>query len=196
MHIRRLALIGLALAASATVFASIAHGSQSQGSPSQGSPQETQLDRACGATADSVDGLLAHASSAHVQTIVSRLVVLTPGKLTGRIAFNRAGKTITVAADPSFSASAASTTHSGFGCSQGRAGRHGLGPGRSRVVSTLTETFTKPGTYTLTFRLNQAGRTLLGQLAAAEGSYAKQHPRGHHPPSLAFGVGLTYESNG
>ncbi len=185
MHIRRLAPIGLALAASATAFAGIAHGSLSQGSP-----QETQLDRACGATADSVDKVLAHASSAQVQTIESRLVVVTPGKLTGRIAFNRAGKRITVTADQ------ASSIHSGFGCSQGRAGRHGLGPGRSREVATLTETFTKPGTYTLTFRLNQVGRTLLGQLAAAERAYAKQHPNGHQAPSLAFGVGLTYESNG
>jgi hypothetical protein len=184
MQIRRLAPIGLALVASATAFASIAHGSLSPGSP-----QETQLDRACGAAADSIDKVLTHASSAQVQTIETRLVVVTPGKLTGWIAFNRAGKLITVAADP------ASTTHSGFGCAQGRAGRNGLGPGRSRVASTLAETFTKPGTYTLTFRLNRVGRTLLGQLAAAERAYAKQHPNGLQPPKLAFGVALSYESS-
>lgn len=185
MQIRRLAPIGLALAASATVFAGIASGSLSQQSS-----QETQLDRACRTTADNVDSVLAHASTAQAQTIESKLVVVAPGTLTGRIAFNRAGKRITVAADQ------ASSTHSGFGCSQGRAGRHGLGPGRSREVATLTETFTKPGTYTLTFRLNQVGRTLLGQLAAAERAYAKQHPNGRQPPSLAFGVALNYESDG
>jgi hypothetical protein len=182
MQIRRLAPIGLALAASATVFAGIASGSPSQSS------QETQLDRACGLAADNIDKVLAHASSAQPQTIESKLVVVTPGKLTGRIAFNRYGKRITVAADQ------ASSTHSGFGCSQGRAGRHGLGPGRSREVSTLTATFTKPGTYTLTFKLNQVGRTLLGQLAVAERAYARQHPNGHQPPSMAFGVALSYES--
>jgi hypothetical protein len=193
MQIRRLAPIGLALAASATVFASIAHGSLSP-RPAQ----ETQLDFACGTTADSVDKALANASSAQVQTIQSKLVVVTPGKLTGRIAFNRQGKIITVAAEPASTAGTATTptTHSGFGCSQGRAGRHGLGPGQSRQVSTLTETFTKAGTYTLTFRLNQVGRGLLAQLAAAERAYAKNHPHGHQPPSMAFGVALSYESDG
>jgi len=185
MRIRRLALIGLTLAALATVFAGIAYGALSQQSS-----QEAELDRGCGVVADSVDAVIGRASSAQPQTIQSEFVVVTPGTLTGRIAFNRYGKRVTVSAD------AASSTSSGFGCSQGRAGRHGLGPGRSRVVSTLTRTFASPGTYTLTFRLNQVGRTLLGQLAAAQKTYDKQHPHGHARPSLAFGVGLSYEANG
>ena len=185
MHTRRLALIGLALVTSTMAFASAANGLLSHGSP-----QETQLDRACSAGADSIDRVLAHAATAQVQTIESRLIVVTPGKLTGRIAFNRAGKTITVAGDPG------SSSHSGFGCAQGRAGRHGLGPGQSRVVSTLTETFTMPGSYTLVFKLNQVGRGLLAQLAVADRAYQKQHPHGHHAPSLAFGIGLTYETTG
>jgi hypothetical protein len=185
MQIRRLALIGLTLAAPGTVFADIAHGALSPQSS-----QEVELDRACGAVADSVDTVIGHASSAQPETIQSQLVVVTPGTLTGRIAFNRYGKHVMVSAD------AASSTQSGFGCSQGRAGRHGLGPGRSRVVSTLTRTFAKAGTYTVTFRLNQVGRTLLGQLAAAQKAYGKQHPHGHERPSLAFGVALSYESGG
>jgi hypothetical protein len=185
MPIRRLVLIGVTLAVLATVFAGIAYGALSP-QPSQ----EVELDRACGLVADSVDTVIGHASSAEPQTIQSQLVVVTPGTLTGRIAFNRSGKTVTVTAD------AASSTHSGFGCSQGRAGRHGLGPGRSRAVSTLTRTFATAGTYTVTFRLNQVGRTLLGQLAAAQKAYAKQHPHGHQTPSLAFGVALSYESGG
>lgn len=184
MQTRRLASIGLALAASGALFAGIA-----QGSPSSGSPQETQLDRACAAAADSVDGVLAQAAIFQAKTIESRLVVLTPGKLTGRIAFNRHGKTITVAADRS-------STRQGFGCSQGRAGRHGLGPGTSRVVSTFSRTFTKPGTYMLTFTLNQVGRGMLAQLATAQRTYNKQHPNGHQPPMFAFGVALTYETSG
>jgi hypothetical protein len=185
MQIRRLALIGLTLAAPGTVFADIAHGALSPQSS-----QEVELDRACEAVADSVDTVIGHASSAQPETIQSQLVVVTPGTLTGRIAFNRYGKRVMVSAD------AASSTQSGFGCSQGRAGRHGLGPGRSRVVSTLTRTFAKAGTYTVTFRLNQVGRTLLGQLAAAQKAYGKQHPHGHERPSLAFGVALSYESGG
>jgi hypothetical protein len=93
-------------------------------------------------------------------------------------------------------ADSVSSTHSSFGCAQGRTARHGLGPGRSREVSTLTATFTKPGTYTLTFRLNRVGRTLLAQLAAAQQAYAKHHPHGHAKPFLAFGVSLSYESSG
>ena len=185
MRIRRLALTGLILAVLATVFAGIAYGALSP-QPSQ----EVELDRACGVVADSVDTVIGHASSAQPQTIQSQLVVVTPGTLTGRIAFNRYGKRVMVTAD------AASSTHSGFGCSQGRAGRHGLGPGRSRVVSTLTRTFATAGTYMVTFRLNEVGRTLLGQLAAAQKAYAKQHPHGHERPSLAFGVALSYEANG
>jgi hypothetical protein len=86
------------------------------------------------------------------------------------------------------------STVSGFGCAQGRTARNGLGPGRSREVSTLTATFTKPGTYSLNFRLNQVGRTLLAQLATAQTAYAKHHPHGHEKPFLAFGVSLSYES--
>ena len=185
MQIRRLAVIGLTLAAPGTVFAGIAHGALSPQSA-----QEVELDRACGVAADSVDHVIGHASTAQPQTIQSQLVVVTPGTLTGRIAFNRYGKRVMVTAD------AASSTHSGFGCSQGRAGRNGLGPGRSRVGSTLTRTFAKAGTYTVTFRLNQVGRTLLGQLAAAQKAYGKQHPHGHKRPSLASGVALSYETNG
>jgi len=181
MRIRRTAALGLSVCALATVLAGVAYGALSQ---------ETQLEQACGATADSVDKVLAHASSAQPATVQSQLVLVTPGTLSGRIAFNRYGKRVTVSAD------AASSTTSGFSCSQGRAGRHGLGPGRSRVVSTLTRSFAKPGTYTLTFRLNQVGRTLLGQLAAAQMAYDKQHPHGHARPSLAFGVALTYAANG
>jgi hypothetical protein len=64
------------------------------------------------------------------------------------------------------------------------------------VVSTLERTFTTAGHYTLTFRLNQTGRRLLAQLAAAEHTYRRQHPHGNRPPSLAFGVSLDYAPSG
>jgi hypothetical protein len=185
MEVRRLAPIALALAASLTLFAGVA-----EGALSQHPLQETQLDRACTAAAAAVEKVIAHASTAQPGTIETTLVVSAPGKLTGRIAFNPAGKTIRVAADR------VASTVSGFGCAQGRTARNGLGPGRSRQVSTLTATFTKPGTYTLTFTLNRVGRMLLAQLATAQKAYAKHHPHGHEKPFLAFGVSLTYESRG
>jgi hypothetical protein len=60
----------------------------------------------------------------------------------------------------------------------------------------LRRTFTTPGHYTLTFTLNQTGRRLLAQLAAAEQTYRRQHPHGTRPPSLAFGVSLDYAPSG
>jgi hypothetical protein len=169
------------LAASATGSAGVAH------ALSQHLPQETQLDQACTAAARAIGKVLAHAATAKPRTIASTLVVSTPGKLTGQISVNPDGKTIGVAADPS------AGTVTGFGCAQGRGARHGLGPGPSRQVATLTRTFAEPGTYKLTFRLNRAGRTVLGQLAAADRAYAKQHAGGHQAPSLAFAVSLSYE---
>jgi hypothetical protein len=185
MQTRRFAPIALALAASATLYAGVAHGALSPEPP-----QETQLDQACTAAAAAIDKVIAHASTGQPGTIETTLVVSAPGKLTGRIAFNPSGKTIRVAADR------VASTVSGFGCAQGRTARNGLGPGRSREVSTLTATFTKPGTYTLKFRLNRVGQTLLAQLATAQQAYAKHHPHGHEKPFLAFGVSLSYESRG
>ena len=81
-----------------------------------------------------------------------------------------------------------------YGCGESSAGGHGLGPGRSRVVATVQRTFTAPGRYTLTFRLNQIGQRMVAQLANAERAYRSQHPHGKAPPTLAFGVSLDYTS--
>jgi hypothetical protein len=132
-----------------------------------------------------VDG----ASNTHVQTIEVQLRVLKPGRLVGDIAFGRPGSSITVASDASAIADAK------FNCGHGEsAGRLGVGPGpaHTRIVSTLHETFTAAGRYTLTFMLGQAGQNILGRLGAAERVYRKRHPHGHQPQSIAWAVGLHY----
>src|SRR5438105_3947695 len=155
MHTRRLALI--ALTASAATSGSLAFASSVPQSP-----QQRELGRTCSATLVSVQKAANAAASRQVQAITSRLTVVEPGDLTARLAFNRAGGSIRVAHD-----------RSSFGMGCGRTAGHGrgLGPGRSRTVSTLHQRFTTPGHYTLTFTLNQTGRGILAQLGAAERTY-------------------------
>jgi hypothetical protein len=122
-----------------------------------------------------------------VLRIQSQLRVVVPGRLVGRIAFNPAGSPIRVAGDRSSSSS---------GCAQAVTSSHRVGACHSRIVSTLHETFTKPGRYTLTFSLNAVGRKMVARLAAARRAYDKQRPNSHEPPALGYGVGLTYVSGG
>jgi hypothetical protein len=189
---RRSGVIGLAFAAAvlASAFAGLAYGS-----PAKEPPAGKQLNRACSDTIASIRAVVNEAASKQARSIQSHLVVVTPGELTGTIAFNRSGKSITVTADRG-GPSRSTVSHSNFACGQGRAGHPGLGPGQSRVVSTLQETFTAPGRYTLTFELNQTGRTILAQLGAAERAYRKHNPHGHQPPTLAYGVDLSYSTSG
>ncbi|MGZ6703148.1 MAG: hypothetical protein ACXVFA_09150 [Solirubrobacteraceae bacterium] len=83
-------------------------------------------------------------------------------------------------------------TRGGFVCSGSAATPYGLGPGHSHVVATLRRSFTSPGRYTLVFRLDARGRQILARVAAADRAYREHHPHGHSPPSIAFGVALTY----
>lgn len=175
---RPIALI-LGLVASAAVCVSVAFG----GVP----PGDTQLQQACSATANSIQKVVVHAATPQVRVITAQLRVVVPGTVSGRIAFNPTGSTIHVAADP---------TQAGFGCANGAvpAGVHKT-PGHSQVVSRLRKTFTAAGLYTLTFDLNAVGRRILARLGARERAYRKHHSFAP-PPSIAFGVGLSYAPAG
>lgn len=191
MHIRRHSPAALA-ALLLTVAAGALAGSAS-GTPSKpGANQEVQLDRACHETVAAVQQAVKDAPNGTVRSISSHLQVVTPGVLNGKIAFNASGKQI------SFAGGRARDAAATFGC--GEATAHGsrsvAGSGGSRVVATLHRRFTKPGRYELTFTLNQAGETILARLAASDNAYFKQHPHGQHPPTLAFGVALTYSPAG
>ena len=177
--------------AAAVLIAGAVAGSAS-GAPSppsaHGPGQQVQLDRACHETVANVRQAVKDAPNAQAQAIYSHLQVVTPGTVTGKIAFNLSGTQISVAGDR------AEATVMSFGCGEATASgpRVAGGSGGSRVVSTLHRTFTKTGRYVLTFTLNPAGRHMLGQLASADNAYFKQHPHGQHPPTLAFGVALSY----
>lgn len=182
-----------ALAAALALGASVA--GSANGTPTRAAardPQQTRLDQACLETVANVQAVVRAAPNGQVQAIHSHLQVVTPGVLTGQIAFNASGKSVTVGA-PRADAAAMS-----FGCGEASASTSrmsGASDG-SRVVSTLHRKFTKTGRYALTFTLNHAGRQMLVQLAAADTAYFKQHPNGQHPPTLAFGVALSYSPAG
>ena len=192
MSIRRrwLAALGAALPLGAALAGS-ANGTPTR--PAVRDPgQQVHLDQACHETVANVQAAVMNASNGQVQAIHSDFQVVTPGLLTGRIAFNPSGKQVTLG-PPEADAAAVS-----FGCGEAHASRArmtGTANG-SRVVSTLHRRFTKRGRYELTFTLNHAGRRMLAQLAAADTAYFKQHPHGQHPPTLAFGVALSYSPAG
>ena len=72
----------------------------------------------------------------------------------------------------------------------------GNGIPSKHVVAVVQETFTAPGSYTLTSWLNQKGRRILAGLAAAERRYYKHHPHGHRPPTITWGIGLHFVAGG
>jgi len=178
--LRRPAALILGLFAAATVCVSLAYGR----APRDG----TQLDQACGATANRIQQAVAHAATTQADVITAPLRLAAAGTVTGRIAFNPSGSAIQVAGD---------AKPQGLGCAAGAvpAGGH-RAHGHSQVVSTLRQTFTAPGRYTLTFDLNAAGRRILARLGARERAYRKHHTHGSRPPAIAFGVGLSYTPTG
>jgi hypothetical protein len=176
--------VALLLAASAGVLAGPASGTPAN-SAGHSRQQQRQLDQACRETVASVQQTV-KAQGESVGAIHSHLQVVTPGRLTGQIEFKLSGAQAS-AAGPRARVAAMS-----FGCGQASARIAGPGTGGSRVVSTLHRTFKKPGRYELSFTLNNTGRQLLAQLAAADRTYFKQHPQGQHPPSLAYAVALMY----
>lgn len=108
------------------------------------------------------------------------------GALIGEIVFNPAGSSI------SLSGHIPAGTRTAFVCSGSAGTLQGLGPGHSQVVATLRRSFTTPGRYALVFRLDAAGRRILARLRAADRAYHEHDPHGQSPPSIAFGVALTY----
>jgi hypothetical protein len=175
--LRRPIALSLGVAASAIVWVSLAHAAV---------PRDVaQLGQACNAAAKSIQMVVAHAATTQVQVITAQLKVAAPGTVTGRITFNPSGSMIQVAGDTS--------TAEALGCATGTAS-HGIQGrrGHSQVVSTLRQTLTAPGRYTLTFDLNAAGRRILARLGARQRAYRRHHPHGSRPPSIGFGVGLTY----
>ena len=154
--------------------------------------QQVLVSQACDATSTVVQRAVLHAAETQAQVITSHIRVTGPGRLTGKIAFNPTGSTISVAADTS-----AKRAATGFGCAEGAVGpgvpkRHG----HTVLVSTLHRTFAGAGRYTLTFTLNTAAERILTRLGAADRAYRKRHPHGSRPPSIAFGVSLSYAPAG
>ncbi|MBV8948545.1 MAG: hypothetical protein JO286_03190 [Solirubrobacterales bacterium] len=145
--------------------------------------QSVALDRACHATMAAVRQAMTGAAARQQRAISSHLQVVVPGIVTGEIAFNASGWSISVGAPQ--------TQGSSFGCGEATA-RHGGGAGQSHVVTTLSDRFTRSGDYTLTFTLNATGRRILARLGAEERAYYRRHPHGSEPPTIAFGVGLSY----
>jgi hypothetical protein len=180
VRIRLLLLTALLFAASATV---------AWGLQLHYPPQETQLLAACDTAAANITSAVADASRTQAQTIETRLRVLKPDNIAGFIAFGRPGSNITLM--PGAVQAARWNFNCGHGESTGRLGA-GPGPKHGQIVSTLHETFTAPGTYTVTFTLNQTGRNVLARLGATERAYRKRHPHGDQLPSIAWAVALHY----
>jgi len=145
--------------------------------------QSAALDRACHATVAAAQQALAAAAETQRRTISSSLQVVIPGTVTGEIAFNPSGWSISVGAPQ--------TRGSSFGCGEATP-RHDGGAGQSHAVSTLRDTFRRPGRYALKFTLNATGRRILARLGAEERAYRKRHPHGGRSPTIAFGVALSY----
>lgn len=175
-------LIALALALALTVSATAPAGLAS--ASRRGSRLEAELDRACTATLVLVRKAVTDAATVQTQTIVSQVDVSKPGRLTASIAFNPTGDRIKLAGE-AFSLGCAGPNES-----------HPRGPGRSHTVATLDETLARPGRYTLTFQMNSTGQRILARLGARQRAYRKRHPHGRRPPTIAFGVGLTYATAG
>jgi hypothetical protein len=152
-------------------------------------PQQKKLLDACETAADHVRSAVKEASRTQAQTIETQLVVLKRGRLDGDIAFARIGANISIASDAGLADAAK------YNCGHGEsAGKLGVGPGpaHSHIVSMLHQSFAKPGTYTVVFTLNRAGRNILARLAAADRAFRTHHPHGGQAPSIAWAVGLHY----
>lgn len=171
-----------ALAALVTVIAGLAS------APPRESPQDRQVSRSCNAILATVQNVVGHAATTQVQGVTGHFRALTPGTLTGEVVFNPTGSSINTAGDPSRSAFGCAASSSGAGVPAGL--------GRSLVVSTVREKFTRRGLYTLTIQLSAEGRRILARLGARDRAYRKRHPHGHKPPTIAFGVGFTYVPTG
>jgi hypothetical protein len=201
MRMRRAVAIAVAVAAAATGLAGAASAS-SQSPPGflHPPPQLRLLDRGCNAAVPHIENMLNRAWATQILTVQTQVRVLRPGKLTGDIAFNPSGSTITVAADASAARTVAFACGYGVGGNQTGSSSAGLGEGQAipkkHVVALVRETFTKPGRYTLTFTLNRQGQRILARLGAAERAYRKHNPHGKQPPTITWGIGLHYQPNG
>ena len=185
-------MIALAVAVSATTGVGLASASI----PVQ--RQQQLLNRGCDAAAMSIQKVLNEAAATPTITIETQVRVLRPGKLVGDIVFKRSGSSISIAADPTTAGSVLFGCGDGFVDSGTNSAESSVGPElpTHHVVSIARKTLTKPGRYTLTFTINQAGQRILAALRARERAYRQRHPHGHEPPSITWGVGLRYRSDG
>jgi hypothetical protein len=149
-------------------------------------PLETKpVEHACAALQRGVQAAFNHAATTQVAVIPIRFRVVTPGRLTGEITSLGFGtRSIPVGHVRSLPGSAASCLGS-WG---------GPGTQRARVISWVGRRFSHPGLYTVHFALNHVGRRLLAQLGAKERAYRQRYPQGDAPPTMWFGIVLTYVS--
>ena len=177
--LRRVIALAFGLAASAVLFASVAWAA--------GGGAQADFRQACQATLTRLQTVVDNAATTQVRKVAMQLHVPAAGVVIGAIAFNPTGNQVAVAND-------ASDPRSGFavGCSGGSSS---LRPGRSYEVSTLRKRL-RPGSYTLTFKLNATGRRILARLSERDRAYRERHPHGQLPPTIAFGVGLGYTPTG
>ena len=177
-------MITLAVLAATTVLAGVAHASLFQ-------QQQALLDQGCRTAVPLIKNMLNQAANTRIWSIQTQVQVLWPGNLTGDIVFNPSGPAVNAADDPR------SISQQNFRCGHISSGNGRVGnriPGR-HVVAVVQDTVNSAGTYTLTLWLSQKGRRILAGLAAAERRYHRHHPRGHHPPTLTWGIGLHYTTS-
>jgi hypothetical protein len=177
---RRRALVALALAGSAGVFAT---------SATAAGPADP-VGRACDALVGAVRNVVSGAATTQARTVTIHFYAPASGTLSGTLAFNATGSTIRVSADRPAAVQ-------GGGCAEGSA-FPGVpkGHGRSRIVSTVRRTFSRPGRHLVTFRLNGTGQKMLARLGAKDRAYRQRHPHGGTPPAIGFGVSLSYSPAG
>ncbi len=141
--------------------------------------------------------MMSEAATKQVATIRTHVRLLRPGKLAADIAFNPSGPNISDAADQTAASpltlacgysSIGSAYNSGGGSS-------GVGIPKRHVVAVVRVTITSPGTYTLTFTLNQRGRKILARVGAADRAYRKSNPHGNRPPTITWGVGIHFATS-
>lgn len=189
-------------------------GSGSGGSGSTGTPpasssaaQQAQVTQGCAQTKASIQTALRRLTRSIPSAFTTSFDALTSGTLTETLSLEAAGS----ASNDLPGASTASTS-STLGCAVAFDGSGGAGssiaadpapidrlwsfarPARVRtyVVASLVRSFSKPGIYRLTLKLNRTGRNLLKAAATAERRYYRRHPKGRRAPPVRLAISLHY----
>lgn len=181
MRMRGSVVGAVALVVATIGLAGVAHASLFQ-------QQQTLMQQSCRTAVPLIEQMLNQAATTRIWSIQTQVQVLWPGSLTGDIVFNPSGPVLHAAGDPPI------LSRETFRCGHISRGPGSVGNGipRQHVVAVVSQTFTAPGLYTLTFWLSQKGRRILAGLAAAEQRYYKHHPHGHRAPTITWGIGLHY----